>query len=135
MPGDFNDDGVVNSQDVVGIRNEWLRINGAVPTVFGDINGDSVVNVIDYNDVRERVGTSLPSVCDALIAAGPGSQGGPALVRIGTSGPSLRTTAIRSRPRAEIQLSGRGWSRRTLTRSKTINQPLIEKSSSQDAFV
>ena len=25
LPGDFNDDGVVNSQDLVGVRNEWLR--------------------------------------------------------------------------------------------------------------
>ena len=31
LPGDFNDDGVVNSQDVVGVRNEWLRINGPRP--------------------------------------------------------------------------------------------------------
>jgi hypothetical protein len=127
LPGDFNDDGVVNSQDMVGVRNEWLRINGAVPTIFGDINGDGVVNGTDYNDVRKEIGTSLPSVGDALIGSGPGGHGGPALVRIGTSGPSQYTAASRARPRAEIQLSGRGWSPGTLTRGKMINQPLIKR--------
>ena len=135
LPGDFNDDGVVNSQDLAGIRNEWLGIGGAKPTIFGDINGDGMVNVADYNAERLLIGTSLPSVSDALIASGPGSQGGPAVVRIGTSGPSPRTAASRARPRAEIQLSGRGWSLGTSTRGKTINQPLIEKSTSQDAIV
>ena len=28
LPGDFNDDGVVNSQDLAGIRNEWLGVGG-----------------------------------------------------------------------------------------------------------
>ena len=88
LPGDFNDDGVVNGQDLAGIRNEWLGVGGAKPTIFGDINGDGVVNVADYNAERLLIGTSLPSVSDALLALGPGSQGGPALVRIGTGGSS-----------------------------------------------
>ncbi len=60
LPGDFNDDGVVNSQDLVDVRNEWLGINGAVPTIFGDMNGDGVVNIDDYNIVRAASGTVLP---------------------------------------------------------------------------
>ena len=60
LPGDFNDDGVVNSQDLAGIRNEWLGVGGAKPTIFGDINGDGKVNVADYNEVRLLIGTSLP---------------------------------------------------------------------------
>ena len=52
LPGDVNDDGVVNGLDVVDVHNEWLGIDGAVPTIFGDINGDGVVNGTDYNDVR-----------------------------------------------------------------------------------
>ena len=135
LPGDFNDDGVVNSQDLAGIRNEWLGVGGAKPTIFGDINGDGLVNVNDYNAERLLIGTSLPSVSDALIAPGPGSQGGPALVRIGTTGPSPRTTASPARPRAEIQLSGRGSSLGTSAIGKTINQALIERSTSQDATV
>jgi len=127
LPGDFNDDGVVNSQDIVGVRNEWLRINGAVPTIFGDINGDGFVNVTDYNDVGRQVGTRLPSVSDTSIAAAA-PHGGPELVRIGTNGPSQRTVASRARPRAEVQLSGRGWILGTLTRGKLINQRLIERS-------
>ena len=97
-----------------------------MPTIFGDINGDGVVNVVDYNDVRTEVGTSLPSVSDALIAVGPGSQGGPALVRIGTSGPSLRTAASRAHPRAEIQLSGRGWSRANVD-PRQDDQPAVDQ--------
>ena len=62
LPGDFNDDGVVNGSDVVGVHNEWLRINGAVPTIFGDINGDGVVNGLDYNDVRRQIGTINPTI-------------------------------------------------------------------------
>jgi hypothetical protein len=62
LPGDFNDDGVVNSQDLVGIRNEWMGINGAVPTLIGDINGDGVVDIKDINAVRAKIGTVLPPV-------------------------------------------------------------------------
>jgi Dockerin type I domain len=135
LPGDFNDDGVVNSQDLAGIRNEWLGVGGAKPTIFGDINGDGTVNVADYNAERLLIGTSLPSLSAALIAPGTGSQVGPAVVRIGTTGQSPRATASQARPRAEIQLSGRGRSVRTLTRGKPINQPLIARSNSQDAAV
>ncbi len=128
LPGDFNDDDVVNSQDLAGIRNEWLGVDGAKPTIFGDIIGNGTVNVADYNAERLLIGTSLPSVGTASIALGSGSPGGPGLVRIGTSGPSRRTTVSRAGPRAELQLSGRGWSLGTLTRGKVINQPLIERS-------
>jgi hypothetical protein len=58
LPGDFNDDGVVNSQDLVGVRNEMLHITPM--TIFGDINGDGVVDIKDYNLVRKFIGTTLP---------------------------------------------------------------------------
>src|SRR5262249_59303589 len=58
LPGDFNDDGVVNSQDMVGVRNELLGLTSV--TIFGDINGDGVVDINDYNAVRRRIGTRLP---------------------------------------------------------------------------
>src|SRR5262249_50687864 len=58
VPGDFNDDGVVNSQDMVGVRNQLLGI--IPPTIFGDINGDGKVDINDYNAVRARIGTTLP---------------------------------------------------------------------------
>jgi hypothetical protein len=60
LPGDVNDDGLVDSRDVVLIRNQVLGFNGAVPTTFGDINGDGVVDMTDYNLARQRVGTRLP---------------------------------------------------------------------------
>jgi hypothetical protein len=122
LPGDFNDDGVVNSQDLVGVRNEWLLINGAVPTIFGDINGDGVVNGTDYNDVRKQIGTRLTSVGGASIGLGPGIHAGPALVQTVASRPSQHTAASRTGPRAEIRLSGRGWSLETLTRVKFFTE-------------
>jgi hypothetical protein len=133
LPGDFNDDGVVNSQDLAGIRNEWLGVGGAKPTIFGDINGDGLVNVLDYNAERLLIGTSLPLVSDVSLASVPGSQSSPAVVRIGTSGQSPPATASPAPPRAEIQLSGRGSSLGTSAIGTTINQALIEKSTTQDA--
>jgi hypothetical protein len=62
LPGDFNDDGVVNSQDLVGIRNEIILYAGALPTIFGDINGDGIVDLNDYTAARNHLGTRLPSV-------------------------------------------------------------------------
>ena len=67
LPGDFNDDGVVNSQDLAGIRNEWLGIGGARPTIFGDINGDGTVNVLDYNAERLLIGGVLPPAFGANL--------------------------------------------------------------------
>jgi len=60
LPGDVNDDGVVNVQDMVAIRNQMLGLVGAVPTIFGDIIGDGTVDINDYTAVRELIGTTLP---------------------------------------------------------------------------
>jgi hypothetical protein len=59
VPGDYNDDGGVNSQDMVGVRNEMLGMMGALPTLFGDINGDGKVDINDYTAVRQRIGSHL----------------------------------------------------------------------------
>jgi len=54
--GDFNDDGVVNSQDLVGVE---LAFNTPY-NIFADMNGDGVVNISDYIIVRSRLATALP---------------------------------------------------------------------------
>jgi hypothetical protein len=54
--GDFNDDGVVNAADLVGVNNATI----APYNVFGDMNGDGLVSVADVQVVRTRAGTSLP---------------------------------------------------------------------------
>jgi hypothetical protein len=54
--GDFNDDGVVNSQDLVL---EFAAIS-APYNIFADMNGDGTVTSADYLIVRARSGTSLP---------------------------------------------------------------------------
>ena len=59
LPGDFNDDGIVNNEDVADIKDQWLSLNGARPTVYGDLNGDGVVNSADYYAALSSLGTSL----------------------------------------------------------------------------
>ena len=99
LPGDFNDDGVVNSQDLAGIRNEWLGIGGAKPTIFGDINRRRQSQCRGLQCGALLIGTSLPAVSDASIAPGLRAvPGGPALVRIGTTGASPSPTAKRAPP-------------------------------------
>jgi Dockerin type I domain/Anthranilate synthase component I, N terminal region len=59
LPGDVNDDGVVDVRDSTLVRNQIIGISP--PTAFGDINGDGTVDTTDYNLVRGRIGTKLPS--------------------------------------------------------------------------
>ena len=44
LPGDFDDNGVVQKSDVTAIGNEWHRSAGTQPTIFGDIVGNGTVN-------------------------------------------------------------------------------------------
>jgi hypothetical protein len=137
LPGDVNDDGVVNSQDLVLVRNQWLGINGTKPTIFGDINGDGVVNSTDYNDVRKAIGTTLPPVGgDPIVSGGSGAGaivgGGQASLTLvvplnsSPSKTSQRPAAQAPRPRAELQLAlrGRGWSLGDGLSAKLVNQPI-----------
>jgi hypothetical protein len=58
LPGDVNDDGVVNAQDAVLVRNGM----SSPYNVFDDINGDGAVNINDYSDVARLLGTKLPTL-------------------------------------------------------------------------
>ncbi len=58
LPGDFNDDGAINSGDVLGVTREI----GVVYGIFADIDGDGTVTTADVQLVRLRVGTHLPPV-------------------------------------------------------------------------
>jgi len=62
LPGDVNDDGVVNSQDQVLVRNAYLHIGPptTIPLAFLDLNGDGVIDLTDYNLARKYNGTRLP---------------------------------------------------------------------------
>ena len=54
--GDFNDDGVVNAQDLTLVNNATR----AAYNIFADLNGDGAVNSADVLIVRSRNGTTLP---------------------------------------------------------------------------
>ena len=54
--GDFNDDGVVNSQDFVLVN----TARGQPYNILADMNGDGAVNATDVQIVRTQEGNSLP---------------------------------------------------------------------------
>jgi Bacterial Ig domain len=60
LPGDVNDDGMVNSQDLVLVRNDFAT-SGALYNVVDDIDGDGVIDISDYNLVGRFVGKKLPA--------------------------------------------------------------------------
>ena len=61
LPGDVNDDGVVNSQDAVIVRNQYLAFGPvSIDLLFLDVNGDGVVDATDYGLVHNRAATHLP---------------------------------------------------------------------------
>ncbi len=57
LPGDVNDDGVVNSQDLTLERNAVLA---NLIDIISEINGNGSVTLDDYNLVRRRINTKLP---------------------------------------------------------------------------
>ncbi len=130
LPGDFNDDGIVNYPDETGVLYEILGVTK--PTIFGDINGDGKVTPADYQYIVGAQRAKLPSMgpsstpfsnAAAISSAGsktsssmgttsesaaPAAQSAsvaatPAVVRTAAA-PLSRTLA----PRAEIRLALQG---------------------------
>ena len=48
LPGDANDDGVVNDADLELVQNNWLQQGANIP---GDVNNDEIVNLDDLTMV------------------------------------------------------------------------------------
>jgi hypothetical protein len=69
LPGDFNDDGVVNNADLTGIHNEWKRKHGATPNIFGEITGDATVTGADYQAAKKFLKAKLPKLPQAAQPA------------------------------------------------------------------
>ena len=62
LPGDVNDDGVVNSADLVVDHNDFTSSMGAIYDIFDDINGDGVIDLNDLNLVGRFMGKTLPKL-------------------------------------------------------------------------
>jgi hypothetical protein len=59
LPGDFNGDGIVNAQDLVGIRNQIQGTGDPALRIWADIDGDGTVDLNDYTKARKKLGTHL----------------------------------------------------------------------------
>jgi hypothetical protein len=59
LPGDVNDDGIVNAQDMVLIRNEILKTGDPLMIGWADIDGLGGVNLTDYIVARKKLGSRL----------------------------------------------------------------------------
>jgi hypothetical protein len=59
LPGDVDGNGPVTAADLVLVRN-MLPGFGGTPTIYGDIDGNNVVDINDYNFVKRRAGNKLP---------------------------------------------------------------------------
>ena len=60
LPGDVNGDGVVNSQDLVLVRNAIQGTGDPLMIGWVDLDGNGVDDLNDYNAVRKHIGKHLP---------------------------------------------------------------------------
>jgi hypothetical protein len=59
LPGDVNDDGIVNAQDMVLIRNAIQQTGDPLMIGWADVDGNGVLDVNDYIAARKRLGSRL----------------------------------------------------------------------------
>ncbi len=61
LPGDVNDDGIVNTTDATTVRNYYTAgIKPLFALIYLDIDGSGTANVSDYNFILTRNGKRLP---------------------------------------------------------------------------
>jgi VCBS repeat-containing protein len=58
LPGDFDGNGLVDNRDLKGIKKKY-QSNPAKADRFADINGDGLVNVLDYNTAQAALGSRV----------------------------------------------------------------------------
>jgi hypothetical protein len=60
LPGDVNDDGIVNAQDMVLIRNAIQKPSDPLMIGWFDVDGSGKVDTLDYTAARNKLGSRLP---------------------------------------------------------------------------
>ena len=73
LPGDVNDDGVVNTTDGTLLLRNYTPAHPY--QLFYDMNGDGAVNATDFNLYRPQIGTILPGLSPQLAKGGEGPGG------------------------------------------------------------
>ena len=57
LPGDVNGDGLVSASDLIAVRNDIMT---GTYSIWADVDGNGVVDLTDYSNVRRRSGLRLP---------------------------------------------------------------------------
>jgi len=57
LPGNVNGGGTVTNADAQTVLND---IHNHIYSIWADVDGNGVVNQVDYNNVKKRIGTHLP---------------------------------------------------------------------------
>lgn len=60
LPGDFDGNGTVDPQDLMGVRNEVLGTGDPSMIGWADFDGNGAVDLTDYVTARRRLGNHLP---------------------------------------------------------------------------
>ena len=79
LPGDVNDDRVVNTTDGVLVLNQTTPAH--TYNLNNDMNGDGVVTTADFTLYRPAIGSTLPAPPPQLVAGGEGPGAPPISVK------------------------------------------------------
>ena len=88
LPGDTNQDGIVNSQDLALIASNWLTAGPA-----GDVNGDGIINAQDLALLSSNWLATLPAGSAQAIASVTGADSVAPVATTSTTGQSTPATA------------------------------------------
>jgi len=117
LPGDANDDGVVNFADFVALSNHFGKAVGPAAWAQGDLNGDGVVNFADFVSLSNNFGKKLPPAAAPLTAPsafrlGSAAARAPARAQFVAAPPMVATVATSTSESAQDEQKRRAMAPR-----------------------